>query len=72
MNKAELQRQLNRANEIIGWMVPYVGNMCPPPNGLYDLNIHCCENKVPEPGDATKGRPINQRPVSHTDPAGGK
>lgn len=56
-----LTAQLARANKIIGWMMPYIGTMCPPPNGLYDLNIHCCENTVRE-ADDTKGRPINQRP----------
>lgn len=57
----ELRRQLARANRIIGWMMPYIGNMCPPENGLGDLNDHCFENKVPTPGDDTKGEPINQR-----------
>jgi hypothetical protein len=56
----KLAAQLERANRIIGWMMPYVGRMCPPSNGLYDLNIHCCENKIPEPGDEVKGRPIDQ------------
>lgn len=60
-SKHELQRQLDRANLIIGWMMPYIGNMCPPPDGLSDLNMHCCENVVPTPGRETKGRPINQR-----------
>lgn len=55
------QDQLARANRIIGWMLPYIGSMCPPDNGLYDLNIHCCENIIPEPGDETKGAPIKQR-----------
>lgn len=59
---AERTRQLTRANKLIGWMMPYIGTMCPPANGLYDLNIHCCENKVPEPDKTSKGRPINQRP----------
>lgn len=65
---AEIERlqktavQLNRANRIIGWMMPYIGNMCPPENGLFELNEHCFENKVPNPGAETKGRPINQRP----------
>ena len=49
------EKQLDRANRIIGWMMPYIGTMCPPPDGLYDLNIHCCENRIPEPGDETKG-----------------
>jgi hypothetical protein len=53
--------QLERANRIIGWMMPYIGSMCPPPNGLFELNEHYMENKIPEPGDSTKGRPINQR-----------
>lgn len=55
-----LEAQLERANRIIGWMTPYVGTMCPPPNGLSDLNLHCCENKVPEPDSSTKGRPLKQ------------
>lgn len=61
--RVELEMQLLRANRIIGWMMPYIGTMCPPPSGLHDLNIHCCENDVPEPGDETKGRPINQKPA---------
>ncbi len=52
--------QLDRANRIIGWMMPYIGSMCPPENGLGDLNDHCFENKVPTPGDETKGAPLNQ------------
>lgn len=56
-----LKMQLERANRIIGWMMPYIGSMCPPDSGLHDLNLHCCENVVPEPGRETKGRPINQR-----------
>ena len=32
------EKQLDRANRIIGWMMPYIGTMCPPPDGLYDLN----------------------------------
>lgn len=54
------ERQLKRANRIIGWMMQYVGRMCPPQDGLYDLNIHCCENHIPQPGDEVKGRPIGQ------------
>lgn len=57
----ELQRQLDRANRLIGWMMPYIGSMCPPEDGLYDLNLHCCENKIPKPDDSTKGAPIKQR-----------
>ncbi len=57
----ELKKQLERANRIIGWMMPYIGNMCPPADGLSDLNIHCCENKVPMPDKSTKGAPIDQR-----------
>lgn len=30
--------QLVRANKIIGWMSEYIGKMCPPPNGLHELN----------------------------------
>jgi hypothetical protein len=64
-SKAELERQLARANKIIGWMMPYIGRMCPPSNGLYDLNLHCCENHVPESGVAAKAAPLDQR--IHTD-----
>jgi hypothetical protein len=59
-----LRFQLERANRIIGWMMPYIGTMCPPSNGLYDLNIHCCENKVPEPGDSAPlahGQAVSER-----------
>lgn len=56
---AELRRQLARANQIIGWMMPYIGSMCPPQNRLGDLNDHCFENRMPAPGDDTKGAPIN-------------
>jgi hypothetical protein len=58
--EAVLANQLERANRIIGWMMPYIGNMCPPDRGLFDLNEHCCDNKIPEYGRETKGRPINQ------------
>jgi hypothetical protein len=58
--RAELERQLERANRIIGWMAPYIGTMCTPSNGLYDLNMHCCENRVPMPGDKTKGPSLRQ------------
>lgn len=57
---AQLHRQLERANQIIGWMMPYIGSMCPPPKGLADLNIHCCENRVPEFGKVTKGPSLRQ------------
>lgn len=56
----ELRRQLERANRIIGWMMPYIGKMCPPDNGLFELNLHCCENRVPMPGDETKGPSLEQ------------
>ena len=59
--KADLERQLERANRIIGWMMPYIGRMCTPSDGLYDLNLHCFENHVPESGVASKGPPIQQR-----------
>lgn len=52
--------QLERANKIIGWMMPYIGNMCPPEDGLYDLNIHCCENTIPTNQKGTKGPSIRQ------------
>ncbi len=55
-----LRAQLERANRLIGWLMPYIGSMCPPDNGLYELNQHCFENHVPTPGDETKGAPIGQ------------
>ncbi len=59
----QLRAQLERANRLVEWMMPYIGSMCPPPNGLFDLNEHCCDNKIgPNEADNTKGRPINQRP----------
>lgn len=60
--KKDLAAQLERANRIIGWMMPYIGSMCPPTNGLFDLNEHCFENHIPSPGKETKGAPINQKP----------
>jgi hypothetical protein len=62
MKKIDEKANLERANRIIGWMMPYVGRMCPPPDGLYELNLHCCENHVPMPGEEAKGRPLDQRP----------
>lgn len=56
-----LTGQLARANAIIGWMMPHIGVMAPPVEGLYDLNQHCCDNKVPSPGEETKGAPLRQR-----------
>lgn len=56
-----LRGQLDRANKIIGWMMPYIGNMCPPDGGLGDLNEHCFYNRVPEPGKETKGAALRQR-----------
>lgn len=61
ISAAEYARHLQRANRIIGWMMPYIGSMCPPTNGLFDLNEHCMENRIPEPGKETKGSPIRQR-----------
>lgn len=60
---AELRRQLDRANEIIGWMMPYIGTMAPPEGALYDLNVHCCENNVPDPGKGAKGPSLRQRRI---------
>lgn len=57
---SQLENQLMRANRIIGWMMPYIGTMCPPDGGLYDLNMHCYENHVPAPGEETKGPPLKQ------------
>ncbi len=56
----DTKAQLARANKIIGWMMPYIGNMCLPENGLYDLNSHCFQNHVPDPGEESKGAPLNQ------------
>jgi hypothetical protein len=56
----ELERQLARANRIIGWMMPYIGGMCPPDDGLFELNKHCCENHVPDPKREKCDRPIKQ------------
>lgn len=56
-----LKKQLARANRLIGWMMPYIGSMCPPQNGLADLNEHCCENHIPTPGDDTTGPSIRQQ-----------
>jgi|HubBroStandDraft_4_1064222.scaffolds.fasta_scaffold00027_55 hypothetical protein len=57
------EAQLKRANRLIGWMMPYIGRMCPPSNGLFDLNEHCMENIIPEPGKETKSAPIDQLPA---------
>lgn len=59
---ARLSAQLQRANKLIGWMMPYIGTMCPPSNGLADLNEHCCDNIIrPRMDDETKGPSIRQR-----------
>ena len=58
---AVVVKQLIRANKIIGWMMPYIGNMCPPSNGLFDLNEHCCDNNAPDMGEEVKGPPLKQR-----------
>ena len=61
LDNERLRFQLSRANRIIGWMMPYTGRMCPPANGLFDLNEHCFENKIPEPaGNEISGAPIDQ------------
>jgi len=44
-------------------MMPYIGKMCPPDNGLFELNEHCCDNKVPNPGNEAKGAPLDQKPL---------
>ena len=46
--------QLDRANRIIGWMSPHIGQMCTPPNGISEWNEHSCENHIPEPGEVKK------------------
>jgi hypothetical protein len=56
----ELERQLERANGIIGWMMPYIGAMAPPDGALGDLNDHCMENRVPMPKRQRDDRPIKQ------------
>lgn len=38
--RENLQDALIRASAIIEWMAPYLPRMCPPPNGLYNLNEH--------------------------------
>ena len=59
---ARLSAQLQRANKIIGWMMPYIGSMCPPSNGLFDLNEHCFDNIIrPRMDNETKGPSIRQR-----------
>lgn len=58
--KKELERQLKRANRIIGWMTPYIGRMCPPPDGIFELNEHCFENHVPDPKRERDARPLDQ------------
>lgn len=57
----KLEMNLTRANKIIGWMMPHIGGMGPPDGGLMDLNEHCMANRVPEPGEETKGAPLRQR-----------
>lgn len=58
---ARLSAQLDRANKIIGWMMPYIGSMCPPQNGLGELNDHCFDNYIrPRMDDETKGPSIRQ------------
>lgn len=60
----ELRAQLDRANRIIGWMMPYIGSMCPPENGLGELNLHCMDNKVPDPKwKEVRGKSINQENI---------
>lgn len=36
----ELRDALDRADRIINWMAPYIGKMCTPPDGIFDLNEH--------------------------------
>lgn len=55
-----LKVNLRRANRIIGWMMPYIGTMCPPEAGMFDLGQHCFFNDVPEPSKETKGAPLKQ------------
>lgn len=58
---ARLSAQLQRANRLIGWMMPHIGSMCPPQNGLADLNEHCFDNVIrPRMDDETKGPSIRQ------------
>lgn len=55
-----LRAQLDRANKIIGWMMPYIGNMAPPDGALGDLNDHFMDNKVAVAKREKCDRPIKQ------------
>jgi hypothetical protein len=65
---------LERADRIIEWMMPYIGRMCPPDNGIFDLNQHGLYMEAlrrnarkavirrPQKSSGDK-RPINQKPA---------
>lgn len=40
MTETTHRNALERADKIIEWMMPYIGSMCPPDNGIFDLNQH--------------------------------
>ena len=60
-----LLEALKRANRIIDWMAPYLGGMCPPPNGIVDLNEHwlLMEQMVISVTPSKDGKPVNQSTV---------
>lgn len=64
----ELASAYRRATEIIDWMMPYIGSMCPPSGGIAELNDHCIfaerNGFLPmrpiKERKEQKGRPLNQ------------
>jgi len=71
MTETTHRNALERADKIIEWMMPYIGRMCPPDNGIFDLNEHGLymealrrqerKIKVRKPQKASgDGRPLNQ------------
>lgn len=61
----EMDRALRRASKIIDWMMPYIGNMCPPDNGIAELNDHCL---FAERHGMLPKRPIRDRKEEHGRP----
>lgn len=65
-----LRDALERANRIVCWMAPHIGRMCPPPDGISELNEHWI--LMQQMGIPTKfgpdGRPIDQKPEEYTRP----
>lgn len=58
---------LVRASEIVDWMMEHIGRMCPPRDGLYDLNEHSryvdrerARGNMPPRKPFTDGRPLDQ------------